>query len=263
MPIITLTSDFGFNDHYVGVMKGVILSIAPEASIVDINHNIEFANVMAASFSLEVSHKYFPDGTIHVVVVDPGVGGERRAIGLKTAKGIFIGPDNGCFTGIINDYPIIEIRSIDNRRIMLEDISHTFHGRDIFAPAAAHLAKGLDFTEIGPKIDNPVKSPIKRFELKENLINAHVIHIDRFGNLITNIPSDFRSFELLGKLKLKLQGNQTVKAVKNFESLEKGKLGIIPGSSGYYEIVMNRGSAASRINASVGDSLAIEIPGSC
>lgn len=261
MTTITLTTDFGLNDPYVGSMKGVILSIAQSAVIVDISHSLDFADVRQASFILEASHKYFPPGTIHVIVVDPGVGGSRRAVAARTEPGVFLAPDNGCLTRILYLYPNAEIRSIENRALMLKNISNTFHGRDIFAPAAAHLADGVDFSRLGPVINDPVRYEIERCAVKKDSITAHVIHIDAFGNMVTDIPLDYQDIQHRGELKLTFTGDYTVIPADTYESLPEERLGIVPGSSGYYEIVINRGSAASRLAAGMGDELVLTLIG--
>ena len=259
MRTIALATDFGTADPYAGIMKGVILSIYPDAAIVDICHGIEFADIQAAAFYLEVSHKYFPPDTIFVTVVDPGVGAARRGIGARIDKATFIAPDNGCLSRIFALYPQAEVRELTNHSLMLESISCTFHGRDIFAPVAAHLAKGVDFANVGPIITDPKKFPIGGFEIKENQIHTQVIHIDHFGNVITNIRNDFQDIRMKNGFLSSSAGNKPLALSETFESIPPGGLGMIPGSSGYYEIAAYRGSAASVIGAEVGDSFIIDL----
>ena len=162
MSIITLTTDFGASDGYVGTMKGVILSIAPDVALVDITHEIAPQNIRQAAYVLHDAAPYFPRGTIHLAVVDPGVGSARRALAVRTSHGFLVGPDNGLFTLFLADEPDAECRAITNAKYMLPRISSTFHGRDVFAPVAAHLANGADLADLGPRITDPVTFPIPR-----------------------------------------------------------------------------------------------------
>ena len=198
MSIITLTTDFGLADGYVGMMKGVILSIAPTAAIVDISHDIPppspqdggVRGVREAAYTLYAAYTYFPRGAIHVVVVDPGVGSERRAIALRTPQATFVAPDNGVLSYVVAGEKVEEIVSLTNPRYHLSPVSRTFHGRDIFAPAAAHLARGIPLAELGEPLTEIVTFPLPMPQPRpDGIIAGQVIHIDRFGNLITNIMS--------------------------------------------------------------------------
>lgn len=186
-PLVTLTTDFGLTDGYVGTMKGVILSIAPDARLVDITHEVTPQDVRRAAFVLYSVYPFFPPHTVHLVVVDPGVGGPRRPIALRTPAGIFVGPDNGVFTYVLAREPIEELVELSDPRFRLPKISHTFHGRDVFAPAAAHLAAGTPLTALGPAISNPVTFPLPHLEITPGAITGEVLHADRFGNVITSI----------------------------------------------------------------------------
>ena len=261
MPDIVLLTDFGTQDPYMGIMKGVIHSIHPQARIIDLCHDIKFAGIRQASFYLEVSHKYFPPDTIFVTVVDPGVGGKRQNIAAKTEHGTFIAPDNGCLSRILHLYPHSELREISNRSVMLEHVSRTFHGRDIFAPAAAHLAKGFDFTQLGEIFAEPVTYKVNDCVIKENTIEAEVIHIDHFGNIITNISAEYENKLTSKVLYVSTAGKYILSKVDTFETLEGSQMGIMIGSSGYFEIVANQDSAASILNVEVGDKIIIELAG--
>lgn len=261
MPIITLTTDFGLKDPFIGIMKGVILSICPQARIVDLSHELNFANIRQAAFILEASHKYFPPDSIHIAVVDPGVGGARRGLAALTERGLFIAPDNGLLSRIFKLYPAAEIRSLENRKLMLDPVSSTFHGRDVFAPIAAHLCSGAEFSSVGPRIEDPMILEVEDYEVTGNTVRAFIIHIDRFGNIITSIPADFKHPGFSREFKLSLAGGDTVKLVKTYESLPHKELGMIPGSSGCLEIALNRDSAALRTGAEVGDEFTIEFLG--
>lgn len=184
--IITLTTDFGTRDGFVGIMKGVILSIAPEVRIVDIGHWVKPQDVLEGQFLLIRAVTYFPKGTIHVAVIDPDVGTARRPIAVERDEMILVGPDNGLFTPWLDGAAVYHLT---NSRYFLDKPSATFHGRDIFAPVAAHLAGGVPPAEMGERIDDPVRLEIPKPKIKKGTIRGEVIHIDYFGNLITNIPA--------------------------------------------------------------------------
>jgi len=250
--IITLTTDFGNGDIYVGVMKGVILSINPNATIVDITHDISPHNIKEGAFLLNDFYRYFPKGSIHLVVVDPGVGSERKGILIESDGYFFVGPDNGIFT-----YPIKKglkkIIELSNKSYYLNEISSTFHGRDIFAPVAAHLSLGIEPDKFGNEIK---EYKILNFdpEISENGINGEIIHIDKFGNLITDIKKEFmvnKDFEILIK-DIKIDNISE----SYFEGKEKEILAIF-GSSGWLELSVNMGNAADIIDAKVGDRVLV------
>lgn len=241
--IITLTTDFGIDDHYAGSMKGVVLGINNEAVITDITHGIPKYDIFKAAYTLRSFYKYFPKGSIHVVVVDPGVGSERKPIIVQTEEGIFIGPDNGVFSFVLKESKSVNVFEITNSEFMLEDLSSTFHGRDIFAPVAAHLSLGVDIQDFGEVLKNPISLEIRRPELKGDEIVGEVIYVDSFGNLITNIPGDL--FKRSSKVQL---GEFIIDSVANtYQDVKKGKLLAIIGSSGFLEISVNQGSAVDII----------------
>src|SRR3990172_9348844 len=190
-PIITLLTDFGTADPFVASMKGVILSINPKATIVDITHEIPPHGIRQAAFVLKSAYRYFPKGTIHVVVVDPGVGGPRKPLLAVTPQAFFIAPDNGVLIYIYHHNPSTRVYELTAKRYRLKDYSSTFDGRDLFAPAAARLSKGITPAQMGLKIARYLKFPIPRpRRLGKNGLQGQVIHIDRFGNLITNITAE-------------------------------------------------------------------------
>ena len=241
--IITLTTDFGINDHYVGSMKGVVLGINNEAVITDITHGIPKYDIFKAAYTLRGFYKYFPKDSIHVVVVDPGVGSERRPIIVQTQESIFIGPDNGVFSFVLKESKSVNVFEITNSEFMLEDLSSTFHGRDIFAPVAAHLSLGVDIQDFGEVLKNPISLEIRKPELKGDEIVGEVIYVDSFGNLVTNIPGDL----LKGYSKVQL-GEFVIDSVAgSYQDVAKGNLLAIIGSSGLLEISINQGSAADLI----------------
>jgi len=185
--IITLTTDFGLKDPYVAEMKATILCICPNATIVDVTHGIDKFNIRMGAYLLASVSPYLPEGTIHVAVVDPGVGTRRRSILIKTKHSYFIGPDNGLLILAARAQGIINIHKLTNPRFMLPSVSSTFHGRDVFAPAAAHLANGVDTTEFGPEIRDVVKPKFTKVMLRAGELVGEVLHVDIFGNIITNI----------------------------------------------------------------------------
>ncbi|UCH51259.1 MAG: SAM-dependent chlorinase/fluorinase [Chloroflexota bacterium] len=274
-PVITLTTDFGTGDAYVASMKGVILTTNPEAVIVDICHTIEPQNVLQAAFVLSTTYKYFPTGTIHVAVVDPGVGSQRKAIILKTPTDLFLAPDNGILSYIIDEMDKtsatpatqiaatpeprklgggLEAAAITNQDFWHETVSATFHGRDIFAPVAALISVGMPLNRFGHSLSQVYAFPIPRPYKNDwgNLI-GHVLHIDNFGNLVTNV----RSGDLpTGRIEI-TTGKQQIHGISQFYAETKG-LAAIMGSSGYLEISLKNGNAAEFLGAKVGDEIKVE-----
>lgn len=252
MKIITLTTDFGASE-YAGAVKGVILSINPEAKIFDITHNIQPYNIMQAAYVLYSTLKYFPKGSIHVAVVDPGVGTERKALILKTEDYYLVGPDNGIFS--LFEY---------NRawEIEFKEASPTFHGRDVFAPAAARLSLDMNPEELGREVENIEKIDIFRIETEARKIKGEVLHIDVFGNIITNIKKEI--FSRLGiksgdSLRIKTMNKSfEVKFLPAYGYAGKGELILLVGSSGLIELSENLGRASEVLNISSGDILEIE-----
>jgi S-adenosylmethionine hydrolase len=242
--IITLTTDFGERDPYVAMMKGVILSINPSARIVDITHRIPPGLIQEASTIIKDAYRYFPSGTVHVGVIDPGVGGKRRPIAVVAEGHFFVGPDNGLFWPIIEEHPGAEVIHLTEKRYWMDTISSTFHGRDIFAPVAAHLSRGTDPYLLGKKIDNPtaLASPLAR--RKDDMLIGEVIRVDHFGNLITNItreelgrfPSSEGCIVTIGSLVLG-------KISATYSDVSEGEPLALIGSSNLLEIAVNRGRA--------------------
>ena len=258
--LITLMTDFGTSDHYVGVMKGVILGINPQAQIVDITHTIPPQDIHRAAFLIESAYRYFPTGTIHLIVVDPGVGSERSAIVCQTQTAYFVCPDNGIITHLLlNEEPIHTV-TVENSTYLLPQVSSTFHGRDIFAPVAAHLSRGVSIDKLGNPVTNPVQLPIPKPEVTNETIIGHVIWIDSFGNLITNISHEI--LESLGG-----QNNVVIHAGiakidrlnhSYAESAVGDPLAII-GSSNRLEISINQGDAAQVLGLKRGDVITVGV----
>lgn len=258
-PIVTLTTDFGLADPYVAEMKAVILGINPNARIVDITHQIEKFNIRNGAFTLAAAAQYFPKGTIHVAVVDPGVGTKRRPILIETGKDFFIGPDNGVLALAAKNQGVRHVYEIANPKFVLPKISQTFHGRDIFAPAAAHLSKGTKPSEFGPEIRKIVVPKFAKITRKNNALKGEVVHIDSFGNIITNFTA--KNLDDLGikkSVNIKLGDKRiTLKLCRAYAEVEAGKPLAIIGSHDFLEISVNMGSAAQAFKVKVGDAVTL------
>jgi len=257
--LITLTTDFGQADHFAGVMKGVILGIAPRARIVDISHEVAPYNVTDASFVIAQAWRYFPRGTIHVVVVDPGVGSSRRPLLAQAGGHFFVAPDNGVLSTIYEASPH-KVRAITNSKLMRKEISRTFHGRDVFAPAAAHLASGVAPGRFGKPIRDYVRSwSIKPLRLGEQVWRGTILKTDGFGNLITNFQIDEFAGIKIRPFELRAGAARIRRLAVNYAETEIGEVFVIAGSSGYVEIAANQASAASRIGCIAGTAIELEL----
>lgn len=237
--LITLLTDFGSKDHYAGVMKGVILGINPDARIVDITHEVEKYNICEAAFMLKSYYRYFPPGTVHMAVVDPGVGGPRRPLALEAGGYFFVGPDNGIFSPVIGSVDNARAVEITNSAYMLGGVSATFHGRDIFAPAAAHLSSGMDICRLGGPAAEPVALDIPKPSVNGNEISGAVLYEDSFGNLVTNIPGS----SIKPGSRVHVAGYVLDGISGSYGEAAKGGLLAIIGSTGLLEISVNQGSA--------------------
>lgn len=254
--VIALLTDFGTKDYFVGAVKGAILSINRQAAIVDITHEIPPQDILAASFTLRACYKNFPEKTIFVAVVDPGVGSERRAILVETENYYFIAPDNGLLSFIFEDANNFHVFELTNEKFFAPKVSRTFHGRDIFAPIAAHLSKGVEPDEFGREIENfkhLKSSKPKKISKKE--IEAEIIHIDRFGNLITNLTKD----DLPENFTLEIGGTTISKLQSFFAEAEKGELFMITGSAGFLEVAVFGASAQEILRAEVGEKILLRV----
>lgn len=263
--IITLTTDFGLSDAYIAEMKGVILGINPDARFVDICHTIRPQNIYQAAFVLHTAYRFFPKGTIHVVVVDPGVGSQRRAVLMHTSFADFIAPDNGVLSYIVQEVsekPVtgdtvnikkeITAISLTKSRFWRKPVSSTFHGRDIFAPVAAHLSIGKAPEDFGGKISNLTTIPLLYPHKTQNGLTGHIVHIDNFGNLITN----FKEQDLPGKnIVISVAGKRINGLSRNYQD-SPGLLSLI-GSHGYLEISLKNGSASNFLGVGTGDQVKV------
>ncbi len=259
--LITLTTDFGYADHFVGVMKGVILGINPTARIIDISHQIDSQDIKEAAFVLKLAYRYFPKNTIHVVVVDPGVGSSRRPILVSTRDYYFIGPDNGIFSYIYKEEESIRVLEISAEHYFLQSPGHTFHGRDIFAPVAGWLSRGIEVGNFGLDVEDYVRFELSEPEIKEGLIIGKIIHIDKFGNLITDIEKAHidELTKKTGKEQLEVRvKDQVIIDISSYYSQTKPNIpGAIIDSSGYLEIYSYLGSAKELLKASKGDEVGV------
>ncbi len=249
---IALLTDFGDADYFAGAMKGVILSIDPDATIVDITHSIPRHDVARAAFCLGACYRDFPTGTVFVCVVDPGVGSERRGIAVSADGRQFVAPDNGILSSVLQADPAAVIVELENPKYLLKNISRTFHGRDVFAPVAAHLSQGADIGDLGPVLGNPVLLEFDESEqVSDKKISGSIIHIDGFGNLVTNI-----SVAELGRIDaLEIAGRKITRHVKCYSEAPPETLFFIAGSAGFIEICIFEKSAAEHLGSMVSDPL--------
>ncbi len=252
-PIVTLTTDFGTRDSYVAAMKGVILGVAAGARLVDVSHEVAAHDVTEAALALEAVVGFFPPGTVHLAVVDPGVGTARRGLAVAAAGALFVGPDNGLFTPFLDrpGWRAFELRAAAYR---LPAVSRTFHGRDVFAPAAAHLALGLSPERLGPPIADPVRLHWPTVREAHGAVAGTVLHVDRFGNLVTSVRAE--AFETFGPVTVRLAG-RALPFVGTYGELAAGQAGALVGGSGRLEIAVREGSAAARLRARRGTPVVV------
>jgi S-adenosylmethionine hydrolase len=250
--VITLTTDFGTKDWFVGTMKGVVASLAPRTSVVDLTHELPPGDIRGGAFALAASHRFFPKGTVHVVVVDPGVGSRRRGIAVQTANGVFVGPDNGVLSWALAKEKIRAIRGLENEVYFLKPVSRTFHGRDIFAPVAAHLSRGVPIQKFGPALKDFVRLAWPEPRMRRGGFEGEVVYIDRFGNAITNLeggrlPSSARATcEIHGR-------RRRLCPLRTFYQAVAPKTPVaLAGSSGFLEIAVNGGSAEKALGVRIG-----------
>jgi S-adenosylmethionine hydrolase len=246
-PVIALLTDFGMRDHYAGTMKGVALGICPDATLVDISHDVPPHDVLAGALELAAAYKYFPAGTIFLVVVDPGVGSTRRGIAAESGDYKFVAPDNGVLTAVFDEHPPKRVVELSERRYARPTVSRTFEGRDRFAPAAAWLAKGIELTALGRPAGDIQRLDLARPVVDGDRIDGRVIRIDRFGNLITNI--DRKTFEQLakGRLEIAIGGHVVSKVVSTYADAAPAELCALFGSTDHLEIAANGSSAAREL----------------
>jgi len=248
--IITLTTDFGLSDPFVGIMKGVILGITPNAQLVDISHDIRSYDISEAAFMIESMYPYFPEGTVHIVVVDPGVGSARRPLAASSHGQFFVAPDNGVLSTVLGD----DAYHIQNNHLFLKSVSQTFHGRDIFAPVAARLASGTPLEAVGTRISDFIRKPLPVPRREGRKIVGTVLRIDKFGNVITNV----RRSDLSPSFTMRVAGMPITRLCANFSEAEPGEFFAVEGSTGYIEIALNQASAADRLKLASGAEIEVE-----
>ena len=256
--IVTLTTDFGLKDPSVGAMKGAMLSAAPGMTIVDITHLVSPGNILEGAFILLEACRYFPRGTVHAGVVDPGVGGERKPILVETEDYLFVGPDNGMLSLVARTLGMKRAIELTEKRFFLPEVSSTFHGRDIFGPVAAHLATGAAPDAFGRELGRIRALDIPRPAAEEDGVSGEVIYVDSFGNLITNIRKE--EIDLLGGVagcEVFINGTALRGVRKTYGMAATGAALALMGSSGYLEVAVNSGSATSALKAGVGEKVKV------
>lgn len=254
--VITLTTDFGLTDPFVGIMKGVILNLLPTARIIDITHAIEPQNIRQAALVLESAHSYFPKNTVHLVVVDPGVGSERRPIAVKTKSAVYVGPDNGVLTPVIDSAS--KVYELTKSDYFLKSPSFTFHGRDVFAPAVAWIAKGTPLSKMGQKVSDPHILEFPQPRVHENTITGEIVYIDGFGNCISNISGEFLRTLKTTPLTLYI-GKQRIHGVtSHYSQLKPKEIGCLMNSWDRLEIFCRDDNAQIKLKCRVGTTIKIK-----
>jgi S-adenosyl-L-methionine hydrolase (adenosine-forming) len=257
--LITLTTDFGASDHYVGAMKGVLIARCPRARIVDVTHDIAPFSVLAGAYAIAQAAPFFPARTVHVVVVDPGVGTSRRALLVDTGRQLFLAPDNGVLSFILRQNPDARVWELTNRRLWLDNVSSTFHGRDIFAPVAAALASGkAKPKDTGWRCGDPViLDSLDPVETRRGLWRGIVLSVDRFGNVVTNLATKSFGAAIDRGFHLEIGRHRVLAFHQTFSDAPGAQLFSYPGSSGYLEIGVNQRSAAARLGVRPGAAISL------
>lgn len=259
-PIVALLTDFGSRDHYAGVMKGVILSVAPDITLIDVLHDLPAHDIPFAARELEATYKYFPAGTIFLVVVDPGVGTTRRGLAAEVGEWKFVAPDNGVLTGVFRESPPRRVVELSERRYARPTVSRTFEGRDRFAPAAGWLARGIPLASLGKNIANYQVIDLPKAEAGTGAISGEIVRVDRFGNLISNI--DHRSFAQLadaGTVAVAVGGRDIPRLVATYADAPAGELCALFGSTDHLEIAVNGGDAARALSLGRGAKVTVRL----
>jgi S-adenosyl-L-methionine hydrolase (adenosine-forming) len=247
-PVVALLSDFGSRDHYAGTMKGVILGICPEATLVDITHDIVAHDIVEGALQLAATYRYFPAGTVFLAVVDPGVGSARRGIAAEAGDFKFVAPDNGVLTEVLRETPPRRVVELSERRFARPTVTRTFEGRDRFAPAAAWLAKGTQLTAFGRTLADFQRIDIPVPEINGTALRGVVLTIDRFGNLVTNIDrKTFEGFAKQGEFRILAGGTAVGRLVSTYAEISPGEICALFGSSDHLELAANSGSAAGAL----------------
>jgi S-adenosylmethionine hydrolase len=257
-PLVALLTDFGTRDHYAGTMKAVILGICPDATLIDITHDIPPHDMMTATLELAASYKYFPSGTIFLVVVDPGVGSARRGIAADTGEYRFVAPDNGVLTAVLKETPARRVVELTERRYARPTVSRTFEGRDRFAPAAGWLAKGVDLSALGRSAGAIQQLAIPSPHVDDDVLAGEVLRVDRFGNLVTNIDRKlFDKFIHANGIEISAATHLIGRVVGTYAEAAAGEVCALFGSTDHLEIAVNAGSASDQLNLSRGAPVTI------
>ena len=255
MAVISLTTDFGTKNEFVGTMKGVMLGIAPSAQLVDVTHAVPPQDIQSGAFALWRAYSFFPKYTVHMFVVDPGVGTKRRPIAARLGDHFFVGPDNGLLTPIIEDAERanlpMQFVQLENENYFLPMVSRTFHGRDIFSPVAAHLANGVDMREFGSQITDPVRLSLPKPQKTDKGWNAHITVIDSFGNLTLDLPSS--ALQNRTGVLFRFQGTEIQEVAESYGHRAPGDMTAVVDSEGFIEIAVVNGNAAEKLGANTGD----------
>jgi len=250
--VITLTTDFGGSDTYVAAMKGVLLSLVPDIQIVDVTHEIDAQDIWGGAYSVSTLMGLFPTDTIHIVVVDPGVGSDRKGMILETEHGLYVAPDNGVLTPLLDREPIRAV-SIANPEVMRPVVSATFHGRDVFAPAAGHLAMGEPLSNFGEPIDKPVRLGLWEVERGDGWVRGRIVHIDRFGNAVTNL--DRRDAPMEEEVEVSVASTTARGVRRTYADVGEGEVLALVGSQETVEISVRGGSASEQLDLRRGDQV--------
>ena len=257
-PVIAILSDFGARDHYAGTMKGVILGICPEATIVDVTHEIAAHDVLEGALQLAATHRYFPAGTVFLVVVDPGVGSARRGIAAEAGDYRFVAPDNGVLTVALRETPPRRVVELSERRYARPTVTRTFEGRDRFAPAAAWIAKGTQLSALGRTITDYHRIEVPAVDTSSEVLSGMVLHVDRFGNLVTNIDRrTFETFAKHGPIRIVAGGHPVDRLVSTYAEIGADEVCALFGSSDHLELAANADSAAAKLQ--LGRKAVVEI----
>jgi hypothetical protein len=257
--LVSLLTDFGLSDSFVGELKATIFSICPEAEVIDITHDVERFNIRMGAFLLASSTPFFPVGSVHVAVVDPGVGSERRPIAVETSRSVYVGPDNGLLIPAAAREGIQHVYELTNRSLLRNTISSTFHGRDIFAPVAAHIACGMQPNEVGEELMDYERLSFREPEFDRGGITCEAVHIDHFGNIVTNISLlNMDKLNSIPKVMITIHGKRIrARLVKTYSDLDKSELGILSGSHGFLEIATRENNVSRRLKAKPGDTIRV------
>ena len=258
--IITMTSDFGTRDAYVGAMKGAICSILPSARIIDITHEIRPQKVLEAALLLEAAYPWYPPGTVHLVVVDPRVGTERRALAIDSGGQLFVGPDNGVLSAPLGAHRV-RVHEISEVSYEMPERSDTFHGRDVFAPAAGHIASGIGVDRMGPQVFDYVVLDLPKPTIAEDCISGEILRIDRFGNALSSIPRSVLQEMGPGPYEVWVAGRSFGPLRRRYHDVPEGESIALTGGDGRLEIAVNGGSAAERLGIQPGDPMEVKPQG--